>query len=186
MSNGEFKPGDQISAFPQEYTNVGRAFHFHPFSPQIHLKRCPNALSEQRFGNTYTQPIHSVSNIAPNIPISAKDCELWNSVVRAWWSWSLAEFSYYSTFHRHLCAEPSVLHSWMFSRRCHTKMAAKNAIPPDRLFLCLSERPLVKIPHTDCGETSSRKKFSHGTGLSSPENKVLYNFSSTQTRPWKP
>ena len=39
----------------------------------------------------------------------------------------------------------------------------------------MPERLLLKMPHTNAGETSSRNKFSHRPLPSSPDNRVLHN-----------
>ena len=68
----------------------------------------------------------------------------------------------------------------------HLTNTDKTATTLDRLFNWLPERPLLKMPETENGETSSRREFSHRP-RPSPDNRDLqqknyvYNYNPTSS-----
>ena len=50
-----------------------------------------------------------------------------------------------------------------------------------RLFICLPERPLQKMPHRDDGKTLSENDFNHRPQPSSLDNRVLYDNASHES-----
>ena len=52
----------------------------------------------------------------------------------------------------------------------------KDVVPPDRLFIWLPETPLLKMPHSDGSETSSRREFSHWPRSSSADDRILHYY----------
>ena len=50
----------------------------------------------------------------------------------------------------------------------------RGGLPPDRLYICLPERPLLKMPYIHGGKTSCRWEFSHKPQPSNLDNRVLH------------
>ena len=79
---------------------------------------------------------------------------------------AVAEFSCVRRFTATMCG---------IFRKGHSCSQMNSLTRADRLFNWLPEKPLLKMPHADGGETSNRREFNYTPGLSSSDNRDLHN-----------
>ena len=110
----------------------------------------------------YSQTSQSLQNYRSQVHIYKFWHYMGNIVVMNWLGISLSALCrtlLYGLVHRGLWLKWSVL-----------DVAASSGVVT---VIWLSERPHLKMPHTDGGETSSRNYFDHRPRPSSPDNRVL-------------